>query len=243
MHARLLRICVALLALALPTRAVPETCREILLLNEEFAGEGRVILWVSERAFSSELDPNCRDFSTVPAQIRSTLRPQPTCVAEQPEWTGSLQGVPTARRVTGAWMEKSPVILTGVVTDVEPGLSGSRGHVLTRVQARVTEVIRGALGSVAVGNQVSFLAQGGRLTIDGAEYCTDVPSAVHQWHQGDSVLLAGEAGQASDPTLILPNGMPLRIVDGRAYPPETWSPAGGSLDIDDVRSAFGGPKP
>ena len=233
---------VALAAIALPLPALPETCKEILLLNEEFAGEGRVILWVSERAFSSDLDPNCRDLSTVPVQIKSTLRPQPTCVAEQPEWTGS-EDVPTARRVTGAWLEWSPVILTGIVTDVEPGLSGSRGHVLTRVQARVTEVIRGALGAVAVDGQVSFLEAGGRLMIDGALYCTDVPTSVHSWRPGDSVLLAGDAGQASDPTLILPSGMPLRIVDGRAYPPEAWSATGGSLDIDDVRAAFGATKP
>jgi len=243
MHFRLLGIVTVLAATMLPARAPAEICGDVLLLNEQRPGEGRGILWISERAFSAALDPSCRGLENLPGRYRSTLKPQPDCISEPPETPGWPPGAPTEKRVTGAWMEKAEAIVTGIVTEVEPGLDGSNGHVLTRVRARVTEVIRSAPGKGEVESQVSFLEPGGRMWIDGHLYCTDVPSSVHAWRPGDVVLLAGDVGGTNDPTLVLTTGMPLRIVEGRAFPPASWSPNGGFLDLVEVRSAFGAPKP
>jgi len=244
MRCRLLGIVAVLAATVLPARASGEICEDVLSFNEERPGEGRALLWMSERFFSEPLDPSCRDHEKLQARKRCSLRPQPNCSsAEEPVAPGWPPGNPTEKRVTGAWLEYAEAIVIGIVTETEPGLGGSYGHVLTRVRARVTEVIRSAPGKVEVESQVSFLAPGGRMWIDGHLYCTDAPSWVHAWRPGDIVLLAGDVGGTNDPTLVLESGMTLRIVEGRAFPPASWSPDGGFVDLAEVRSAYGTAQP
>lgn len=240
---RSLGIVLALIANTLTGTAWAQTCQDVLTeLPTDPEHEGALI-WISERALLGQPGPDCGEWQELLARTRKRLRPQEKCSLRDEEtrpWLGAEAGPP---RLSAEWGKNSEVVLVGRVVETEPGLSGFGGYVITLVRARVIEVIQDSSSRAEAWDEFSFLVFGGRLAIDGNAYCSDTPASEFQWRLGDVAVVSGIAGYASDSKLVGLDWIPLRVMDGRAYPPDTWSPVGGSLALEEIRAAFGGGKP
>lgn len=226
-------------ACAPPLRA--ETCLDVITEVAGPGGEEGALLWISERAFSGPLDPACNQFERSIEWIRCRLRPPDRCRPADPiyQGPGAPPDTPETHRLRSDLFRYSKEILVGVVVATEPGLGFFGGHAESRVRGRVTEVIRSMPGSHSIDSRVAFLVDGGRSTIDGHVYCADLPAGARQWRAGDEFLVAGEPGLTTDPDLIVPDAMVLRVVGGRALPSESWPLDAGSLELEEIRGRFG----
>lgn len=243
MRIRSLGVVVAMLANMLAGSAGAQTCRDVLTeLPTDSEHEGP-LLWIGERALLGQPGPDCGEWQEMLAAKRECLRPIGRCSVRDEEtrpWLGAEPGQP---RLSADWGKNSEIVLVGRVVETEPGLSGFGGYVITLVRARVTEVIHDSSSRAAAWEEFSFLVFGGRLVIDGDTYCSDTPPSEFQWRPGDVAVVSGIAGYASDSNLVGLDGIPLRVMDGRAHPPDAWSPVGGSLGLEEIRAAFGAEKP
>lgn len=231
---RRLGIVAVLVATFLASPALAQPCADILTEAPTDAQHEAPLMWISQRAFMGQLEAGCGDQEELLTWKRRQIRPIGRCsVAAEESATGRGP-------VTNEWGKNSEVVLVGVVTETETGMGGFGGHVATLVRARTTEVIADSSSRDQPWTTFSFLVFGGHLTIDGNSYCSVTPSWDFQWRAGDTVVVSGIAGFASDPNLVGRYGMPLKVVDGRAFPPESWSPNGGSLSLAEIRAAFGG---
>jgi hypothetical protein len=119
-------------------------------------------------------------------------------------------------------VNSSPVAVVGRIVSTEPGWDTRLRHVVTKVEVKVTDTIKGAF---LPGSRIEFLSPGGSMSLAGKSICTTPREGFYRPEAGDQIVVSAELSAAEplagDPRLLeAPYVFPLReeLVLPEPYP-------------------------